>query len=62
MVSLRAIASGEDLLLSYGRLDNTLLLLDYGTASPRVLQVSTNGPCGLNNSCATHVTATLHSR
>jgi hypothetical protein len=30
MVACRDIEPDEDLLLSYGKLDNTLLLLDYG--------------------------------
>ena len=31
MVATRPIAAGEDLLLCYGKLDNSMLLLDYGT-------------------------------
>jgi hypothetical protein len=35
MVASRDISAEEDLLLSYGMLDNTFLLLDYGAAQPR---------------------------
>ena len=30
MVATRAISAEEDLLLCYGKLDNSMLLLDYG--------------------------------
>ncbi len=33
MVASRDLQAGDDLLLSYGKLDNTFLLLDYGASS-----------------------------
>lgn len=38
MVASRDISAEEDLLLSYGMLNNTFLLLDYGAAQPREQQ------------------------
>lgn len=39
MVASRDISPDEDLLLSYGKLDNTFLLLDYGMNITSVIYV-----------------------
>ena len=57
MVALRGISAGEDLLLCYGKLDNTLLLLDYGAAplSALGLRLRIASPCPSTHAVHAHL-------